>query len=150
MSNSKLSGKINILQAFEGSVVTLENAFKSDVMTAKNGKDYIPLEALKGKRWVCIDDLKGDHFYHKQTGDVQLQIEINQKREVDKFENTHSITLQQSKITRESGAQRKFCGDAKEIIFSVNKSVADATATAEKLLAEANSQSLEKIPELEF
>ena len=145
--SSKLSAKINLLQVFEGAVVTLETAFKSDVMTAKNNKDYIPLEALKGKRWVCIDDLVGDHFYHKQTGDVQLQIEINQKREVDKFENTHSISLQQSKTTRESGAQRKYCGDAKEIVFSKVKT---AEKTAEKLLAEANLQKIEEADELEF
>ena len=145
--SSKLSAKINLLQVFEGAVVTLETAFKSDVMTAKNNKDYIPLEALKGKRWVCINDLVGDHFYHKQTGDVQLQIEINQKREVDKFENTHSISLQQSKTTRESGAQRKYCGDAKEIVFSKVKT---AEKTAEKLLAEANLQKIEEADELEF
>ena len=144
---SKLNAKINLLQVFEGAVVTLETAFKSDVMTAKNNKDYIPLEALKGKRWVCINDLVGDHFYHKQTGDVQLQIEINQKREVDKFENTHSISLQQSKTTRESGAQRKYCGDAKEIVFSKVKT---AEKTAEKLLAEANLQKIEETDELDF
>ena len=152
MSNSKLNAKINLLQVFEGAVVTLETAFKSDVMTAKNGKDYIPLEALKGKRWICIDDLAGDHFYHKQTGDVQLQIEINQKREVDKFENTHSISLQQSKTTRESGAQRKYCGDAKQFNFGVKTAAAatDANATAEKLLAEANLQKIEETDELDF
>jgi len=149
-SNSKLTAKINLQQVFEGSVTNLENAFKSDVMTAKNGKDYIPLEVLKGKRWVCIDDLAGDHFYHKQTGDVQLQVDINPRREVDKFDNTHSVSLQQSKATRESGATRKYCGEAKEIIFGVRAAVVTATTTAEKMIADANLQKLEEADELEF
>ena len=149
-SNSKLTAKINLQQVFEGSVTTIENAFKGDVMTAKNGKDYIPLEVLKGKRWVCIDDLAGDHFYHKQTGDVQLQVDINPRREVDKFDNTHSVSLQQSKATRESGATRKYCGEAKEIIFGVRAAVVTATSTAEKMIADANLQKLEEADELEF
>jgi hypothetical protein len=149
-SNSKLTAKINLQQVFEGSVTTLENAFKSDVMTAKNGKDYIPLEVLKNKRWVCIDDLAGDHFYHKQTGDVQLQVDINPRREVDKFDNTHSISLQQSKATRESGATRKYCGEGKETIFGVKAAVVASETTAEKLIAEANLQKLEATEELDF
>ena len=148
MSNSKLNAKINLLQAFEGSVVTLENAFKGSVMTAKNGKDYIPLEVLKNKRWVCIDDLTGEHFYHKQNKDVQLQVEINQKREVDKFGNSHSISLEQSKSTRESGLPRKYCGDAKEYIFGVK--TAATLNTAENLIAEANLQNLSDAKDLDF
>jgi hypothetical protein len=149
MSNSKLNAKINLLQAFDGNVVALEEVFKSSVMTAKNGSDYVPLEALKGKRWVCIDDLSNEHFYKKSNGDVQLQVEINQKREADKFGNTHSISLQQSKATRESGEQRKYCGDAKEFVFNNTKAVG-AVATAEQMLSEANLQNLKETPELDF
>ena len=146
---SKLSAKINLSQAFEGNITTLDVAFKDDVMTAKNNKQYVPLEALVGKRWICVDDLSGDHFFHKQNKDVQLQLDINEKRAVDTYGHTHSISLQQSKNTRESGAARKFCGDAKEIIF--NKSVATvATVTAESIIAAANLQKLEDLDEIEF
>jgi|GEM_PF-4672797 len=147
--SSKLNAKINLLQAFEGSVVSLDETFKGSVMTAKNGNDYVPLEALKGKRWICIDDLAGDHFYHKTSGDVQLQVEIIQKREVDKFENTHSISLQQSKATRESGATRKYCGDAREFTFGV-KAAINTTLSAEKIIAESNLQKVEEVPQLDF
>jgi hypothetical protein len=146
-SNSKLTAKINLQQVFDGSVTTLETAFKSDVMTAKNGKDYIPLEVLKGKRWVCIDDLVGDHFFLKKNNDIQLQFEISQKRETDQFGNTHSISLQQSKAIRESGAKRLYIGDAKEIDFSKIKT---AENKAEDIIAQANLQKLEETEELDF
>lgn len=150
MSNSKLNAKINLQQAFDGSIVTLDTAFKDAVIKAKNEQLYVPLEALVGKRWICVDDLSGDHFFKKQNGDVQLQIEITKKRETDKFENTHSISLQQSKATRERGVARKYCGDAKEIVFSTAASVKTAEATAESILADANLQKLEQTDEVEF
>ena len=144
---SKLTAKINLQQVFEGSVTTIENAFKGDVMTAKNGKDYIPLEVLKGKRWLCIDDLAGDHFFLKKNNDIQLQFEISKKRETDQFGNTHSLSLLQSKTTRESNARKVYIGDAKEIDFSKIKT---AENTAENIISQANLKKLEEVDELDF
>lgn len=146
---SKLSAKINISQAFESNITTLDVAFKDDVMTAKNNKQYVPLEALLGKRWICVDDLTGDHFFHKQNKDVQLQLDINEKRAVDTYGHTHSISWKQSKETRESGATKKYCGDAKEITFNKPAATA-ATVTAESIIAAANLEKLDEVDEIEF
>ena len=146
---SKVNVKINLLQAFEGNVVTLEEAFKDSIKTSKvNDKQFLPLEVLKGKRWICVDDLEGEHFFKKNNGDVQLQVEVAEKREVDKFRNSHSVSLQQSKTTKESGAARKYCGDGKQFIFVQAKLV--ETATTENLLAEANTKKLEEEDDLVF
>lgn len=148
--SSKLSVKVNLLQAFEGNVVTLEEAFRKDIMTAKNQKQYIPLEAIKGKKWVCINDLGGEQFFHKTNGDVQLQLDVSEKREVDKYENTHSVSLQQSKATREAGNKKVYCGDGRIFIFGVKAVAGVSVENAEDLIAKANLQKLEEVEDIDF
>ena len=139
---SKVNANINLLQAFEGNVTTLEEAFKTSIIKAKNQENYIPVAALNGKRWICIDDLQGEHFFTKKNGDVQLKVEVAEKREPDTYGNTHSVSLSQSKTTKESGVPRKYCGDGKQFMFV--KAKLEELKT-ENLIAEANLKKLEEV-----
>ncbi len=67
---------------------------------------------------ICLDDIP--EIAKKKSDKNQKQyveFVVNKRKSVDNFGNTHTVYLSQSKEERTNGAEKKYVGNAKEIIF---------------------------------
>lgn len=65
-----------------------------------------------------MSDIPKDKFKKADNGKIYCNITIAERKEPDKFENTHTIYVSQSKEERDKGVDKKYIGSGKEFSFS--------------------------------
>jgi hypothetical protein len=67
---------------------------------------------------ICLDDIpEAKVFKSEKSQKSYVDIIINKRKETDKFGNTHTVYLSQTKDEKESGKEKIYVGNAKEIEF---------------------------------
>lgn len=67
---------------------------------------------------ICVSDIPKDKFKKADNGKIYCNITIAERKEPDKFENTHTIYVSQSKEERDKRVDKKYIGSGKEFSFS--------------------------------
>lgn len=91
---------------------------------------------------VCLSDIPKDRIKRADSnGKCYANICVAARREADKYGNTHTVYMQQTKEERNAKADRIFIGQGKEIIFApVN------TPEAVEQMAPAPAQAIDDLP----
>ena len=66
---------------------------------------------------ICLSDIPRDQILTGKNGKKYLSISISERREVDRFGNTHSVYIRQTKEQREAKEERIYIGEGKAIVF---------------------------------
>lgn len=67
---------------------------------------------------INLTDLPKDRMWTDKLGKKNIELCITELREPDKYENTHTVYVSQSKDQREAKAPKHYCGKGKEINFN--------------------------------
>ena len=66
---------------------------------------------------ICVSDIPKELIKKNDNGKSYMNIVIAPRKEADKFGNTHSVYMSQSKEDREAKKEKIYIGNAKEIVF---------------------------------
>lgn len=67
---------------------------------------------------ICLTDIPEEKIFVSDKNQKKyVDIIVNKRKEVDKFGNTHTVYLSQTKDEREAGKDKIYIGNAKEIEF---------------------------------
>lgn len=66
---------------------------------------------------ICLSDIPAEARHKADNGKMYANFCIDRKKEEDKFGNTHSVWIQQSKEQRQAKVEKKYVGNGKEYIF---------------------------------
>jgi ABC-type Fe3+-citrate transport system substrate-binding protein len=67
---------------------------------------------------ICLSDIPQGARITGSNGKVYTKIVVDKRKEKDKFENTHSVYINQTKEDREAKVNKTYVGNAKEIVFN--------------------------------
>ena len=73
---------------------------------------------------ICVSDIPKELIKKHENGKSYMNITVAPKKEVDKFGNTHTVYMSQTKEQREAKNEKYYIGSGKEIIFNNNHSTA--------------------------
>lgn len=66
---------------------------------------------------LCVSDIPRDKIFVAENGKKYIGICVSELREVDQYENTHSVFIRQSKEERERKDKRTYIGKGKAVVF---------------------------------
>lgn len=66
---------------------------------------------------LCLTDLPKENIIKGKNGKLYINIVVDERKEVGKFGDTHTVTLSQSKEERDAKQDKVYVGSGKEIIF---------------------------------
>ena len=66
---------------------------------------------------LCVSDIPRDKIFVAENGKKYIGICVSELREVDQYENTHSVFIRQSKEERERKDKRTYIGRGKAVVF---------------------------------
>lgn len=78
---------------------------------------------------LCLTDLPKESIIKGKNGKLYINLVVDERREVGKFGDTHTVTLSQSKEEREAKKDKAYVGSGKEIIFQ-NRDRPQQTSTS--------------------
>ena len=78
---------------------------------------------------ICLSDIPASARKTAANGKVYANFSIKQKKEVDKFENTHGVAIAQTKEEREQKVTPTWVGNGKEYKFENREQAAPAPQT---------------------
>lgn len=68
---------------------------------------------------ICLSDIPADARKKSETnGKFYANFVVDERKEVDKFGNTHSVAISMTKEERQAGKQKVYVGSGKEFIFN--------------------------------
>lgn len=68
---------------------------------------------------LCLSDIpKGSMKISEKNGKFYINLICDKRREVGKYEETHTLAVSQSKEERESKKEKTYVGSGKEYIFT--------------------------------
>jgi len=68
---------------------------------------------------ICVDDIPKDLIKKSESnGKRYFSIVIDERKEADKFGNTHSVAMNQTKEQREAKEAKVYVGNGKEYLFT--------------------------------
>lgn len=68
---------------------------------------------------ICLSDIPKESItVSEKNGKKYLSIVIASRQQPDKFDNTHTIYVNQSKEEREQGKAKQYIGNGKEKVFN--------------------------------
>lgn len=66
---------------------------------------------------ICLSDIPKEKIKQASNGKKYLNVAVARRREVNKFGQTHTVYVQQSKEEREANENRSYLGSGKEVVF---------------------------------
>lgn len=69
---------------------------------------------------ICVTDIPKSNIKLAENGKKYMNITIATRREPDKYENTHTVFMSQTKEEREARAERIYIGSGKGFNFTPN------------------------------
>lgn len=77
---------------------------------------------------ICVSDIPKDRIHVADNGKKYISVCVSELREQDRYENTHSVFMRQSKEEREARADRVYIGKGKVVNFSPAVATPEAVA----------------------
>ncbi len=66
---------------------------------------------------ICLSDIPEDKITTSSNGKKYVNIVIDQRKEKDQYDNTHTVYMSQSKDERQAKVPKKYVGNGKEYTF---------------------------------
>ena len=63
---------------------------------------------------ICLSDIPKDKIKRADNGNAYVNLICSRRKEPDAYGNTHFIAISSTKEERESGAEKIYCGSAKQ------------------------------------
>ena len=70
---------------------------------------------------ICLSDIPAGSRFKGKDGKIYTNIIATELREKDKFDNTHTVYMSQSKEDREAKADKLYIGRGKEVVYGGSK-----------------------------
>jgi len=67
---------------------------------------------------ICLSDIPAGSRFKGKDGKIYTNIIVTELREKDKFDNTHTVYMSQSKEDREAKAEKVYIGRGKEVVYN--------------------------------
>lgn len=87
---------------------------------------------------ICADDLKPHLKKNEKNGKYYVSVVVDERKETDKFGNTHTAYISQSKEQRIAKEPKKYVGNGKE--FKFNSSSPTPQETTNKPQSNSNEE----------
>jgi hypothetical protein len=66
---------------------------------------------------ICLSDIPEDKITISSNGKKYVNIVVDQRKEKDQYDNTHTAYMSQSKDERQAKVPKKYVGNGKEYTF---------------------------------
>ena len=66
---------------------------------------------------ICISDIPKDAITTGKNGKQYISVVVDQRREKDQYDNTHTVYVNQSKEDRQNKKPKQYIGNGKEYKF---------------------------------
>jgi ABC-type metal ion transport system substrate-binding protein len=66
---------------------------------------------------ICLSDIPEDEITTSSNGKKYVNIVVDQRKEKDQYDNTHTVYMSQSKDERQAKVPKKYVGNGKEYTF---------------------------------
>lgn len=66
---------------------------------------------------ICLTDIPEDKITTSSNGKKYVNIVVDQRKEKDQYDNTHTVYMSQSKDERQAKVPKKYVGNGKEYTF---------------------------------
>ena len=66
---------------------------------------------------ICLSDIPEDKITTSSNGKKYVNIVVDQRKEKDQYDNTHTAYMSQSKDERQAQVPKKYVGNGKEYTF---------------------------------
>jgi hypothetical protein len=66
---------------------------------------------------ICLSDIPEDKITTSSNGKKYVNIVVDQRKEKDQYDNTHTVYMSQSKDERQAKVPKKYVGNGKEYTF---------------------------------
>jgi hypothetical protein len=76
---------------------------------------------------LCADDLKPHLKKNEKNGKHYVSVVVDERKETDKFGNTHTAYISQSKEQREAKTPKSYVGNGKEFKFNSSSPTPETT-----------------------
>lgn len=70
---------------------------------------------------ICLSDIPADKRSKGKDGKIYTNIIATELKAPDKFDNTHTVYMSQSKEDREAKADKQYIGRGKELVYGGGK-----------------------------
>lgn len=67
---------------------------------------------------ICLTDIPKDKIYTAQNGKQYVRLSAVELRQPDKYENTHTVYVSQTKEQREAKEAKTYVGNGKKLNFN--------------------------------
>ena len=76
---------------------------------------------------LCAEDLKPHLKKNEKNGKYYVSVVVDERKETDKFGNTHTAYISQSKEQREAKQPKSYVGNGKEFKFNSSSPTPETT-----------------------
>jgi hypothetical protein len=66
---------------------------------------------------ICLSDIPEDKITTSSNGKKYVNIVVDQRKEKDQYDNTHTAYMSQTKDERQAKVPKKYVGNGKEYTF---------------------------------
>jgi hypothetical protein len=66
---------------------------------------------------ICLSDIPKESITTAANGKKYVNVVVDQRREKDHYDNTHTVYMSQSKEDRQNKLPKKYVGNGKEYTF---------------------------------
>ena len=66
---------------------------------------------------ICLSDIPENKITISSNGKKYVNIVVDQRKEKDQYDNTHTVYMSQSKDERQAKVPKKYVGNGKEYTF---------------------------------
>lgn len=67
---------------------------------------------------ICVSDIPKEQIKIAKNGKKYMNITVAERREIDQYDNTHTVFMSQTKEDREAKIDRTYIGSGKAINFA--------------------------------
>ena len=68
---------------------------------------------------ICLSDIPAEaRKKSEKNGKIYAKFVVDERKEKDKYDNTHTVYVNQSKEEREAKKEKQYVGSGKEFIFN--------------------------------
>jgi hypothetical protein len=76
---------------------------------------------------LCAEDLKPHLKKNEKNGKHYVSVVVDERKETDKFGNTHAVYISQSKEERTAKTPKQYVGNGKEFKFNLSSPTPETT-----------------------
>lgn len=69
---------------------------------------------------ICLSDLPKEKIVNHSNGKKYINITVDNRKEKDQYDNTHTVYISRSKEDRENKEPKIYVGNGREFIFNNN------------------------------